>query len=206
MFDGVPYRKQRRWHNGARYHTGKGYSDHLPLLAKLVSGGYCGSLFSGSSECRAGSDSIIGFESGYEGWIAGNMPFLAELDSVTAHRGRRSLRITGVDHRSRTVAKTRLIPGVMGVSEGSSVILHLMGSGNLLIRYKTGSSGWRYVSPTDPLTVHRSGRYTRFQSPQWERVRLALPVETGKNAPVDIEIRAKANHALDLRIDDVCRQ
>jgi len=206
LFDGIPYRKQRRWHKGTRYHTGEGYSDHLPLLVKIVSGSYSGSTISGSSPCESFTDSIIGFESGYEGWIAGDMPFVSMLDSQMSYGGRRSLRITGFDDESRTIAKSRLIPGVMGMSGGSSVFMHLKGAGNLLIRFRIGSTGWRYVTPSNPAVIRRSAKYAPFQSQQWEKIRIELPPGSDIDAPVEIEIRAKGNQAVDLWVDDIYRR
>lgn len=206
LFDGIPYRKQRRWHKGKRYHTGEGYSDHLPLMVKIVSGSYSGSTPSDSSPCEYLTDPTIGFESGYEGWIAGDMPFVSVLDSQTSYGGRRSLRITGFDDESRTIAKSRLIPGVMSVSGGSSIFMHLKGAGNLLIRFRVGSTRWRYVTPTNPTVVRRSGRYAPFRSQQWEKIQMNLPPGSDIDAPVEIEIRAKGTQTVDIWVDDVYRR
>ncbi len=206
LFDGVPYRKQRRWYKGARYHTGEGYSDHLPLLVRVFSDAYPDTIATEEIGCESGNDSTIGFESGFEGWIAGEMPFRAKLDTATARSGRRALRVFGIDTRSRTVAKTRLIPGAMGVTEGLSLVLHLRGSGDLSIRFKNGSTGWSYIRPGDPEMVHRSNRYESFQSMQWKRIQIALPPGYRKDDPIDLEIRVKANRPADLWIDDVYRR
>ena len=39
--DGAPFRWQMKGYGKRRFHVGEGYSDHLPVRARLVRGGFC---------------------------------------------------------------------------------------------------------------------------------------------------------------------
>jgi hypothetical protein len=207
--DGVPLRWQMRYANHERIHVGDGFSDHVPIVLKLVRAPYRADTAATDASGERGTVPQGGFEDGADGFLAATKKILVERDTLMPKSGRYCLRLTGETKSSGCAVRARLfIPEQCG-TEAGVLSLCLRGTGTLGLRCRApGEKKWAYfVGPA--FSQARAGKYTDYNFTKWRTTRLplsALPKDLGE---IEFEIRTKKDSALDLRIDDVkvvCRE
>jgi endonuclease/exonuclease/phosphatase family metal-dependent hydrolase len=215
LVDGAPFRwKLRRDRSGFR-HVGEGYSDHLPIMARLYAG-----PFSFASAPRGAPEvdektatrnkrpsTGLCFERGFDGWIVCDRSITLMRDSTTAAEGACALRIEGWSDDNCTAARVRLVPGTLGLGKGTTVSLRVKGSGKWAMRVRPAqadSGDWRYYFWNGAaMTAAGRPKYVPYSSNRWETIRLTVAGANSDTMPIDIELRIGKNMPLRLWIDGV---
>ena len=225
--DGVPYRWQMIFKGKQKYHAGKGYSDHLPVTARLVRASVLKSIANNdTSLADTGASShtntvsintdtssphagycqsvdpglVIGdFAVSVDGWMSGDSRFTVARDSRFARTGTHSLRVSGRhDTENRTAAKARLEP--RGAKKYLS--LSVRGEGNLSIRIRRSTNKWVYFNAPE-FTQSKSARYKNWKSGSWVNLKFPLPESASASDDVEVELRAGKGEPLNVWIDRI---
>lgn len=197
--NGVPYRWQMRYRGKERIHTGRGYSDHLPVRARFVRAPYRFRTRNKSNPDTA--PSVLGdFESATDGWICDDSRFSLHRDSTVSRSGNYSLKASGMHEKSnRTAAKIRMT----GASDRKRLSLFMKGSGKVSLRVRRSpESRWSYYNGPG-FTMSRSPRYNPWRSREWKNIRIQLPRTDEPSDDLYIEIRSGKKEQLTLWIDGV---
>jgi endonuclease/exonuclease/phosphatase family metal-dependent hydrolase len=210
IFNGIPYRWKTIYGRNGKYHTGQGYSDHLPILAKFVLKPF---TFADSSiQNNYTTDSsyfynrISGFETGFEGWLPYNRFFRLSRDTINSAAGRHSLKIEGLSKKSIGAAYIRfpLNKYTASVKKLPSVLtFNLRGSGRFAFRLRTGDNKWTCFTGDNFKRQLKSTRYITYSSRDWQEITLSLPELSNNDSVVELEIRAAGNEALCIWIDEL---
>jgi len=200
--DGVPYRWQMVFRGKQKYHTGKGYSDHLPIRAK----------FARASVLRAGADAeradtcasvdsrlVRGdFAVTVDGWMSGDARFSVARDSRYARTGTHSLRVSGShESENRTAARARFEAGSQ-----KSLAMSVRGSGALSVRLRRQEGKWECYNAPD-FAKSKTARYKPWKSGTWVDLKFPLPEAETAGADVEVELRAGKGEPFSVWIDRV---
>ncbi|KMQ52809.1 hypothetical protein CHISP_0030 [Chitinispirillum alkaliphilum] len=198
--DGVPYRWQMHFRGRERYHSGRGYSDHLPIKARFVRHPYTFDTDLIMEETACSLRFVLGeFETGKDGWVSANSQFTVRRDTLKPASGNYSLRISG-KHPTRNVsaAKCRLLPD----PHATSLALDLRGSGKISFRIRYEDGEWVYFN-APYFTQTSVPRYFEPRTNSWERFTLPLPSGGNSESDIKVEIRAGRGEFFDFFIDRV---
>jgi endonuclease/exonuclease/phosphatase family metal-dependent hydrolase len=205
--DGKPYRWQTKWVKKQKIHLGKGYSDHLPVLAQFKVGAYTRNKNVSiqaapkiekntieSSNTKAHGE---GFETSPEGWIACAGTVIVRRDSTTAKGGRFSLNINTPPNKTNgTVARVTVKKKLSGKTKRG---LFCKGNGKISFRIRSGEEQWTYFNAPD-FKASKSARYKEVDFTNWVEVKF----DTEKPLDdIELEIRAGKEIPLNLWIDEV---
>lgn len=201
LWDGAPYRWRLRRRREGVLHEGRGYSDHLPLLAELRSGAYRRRTPPDSPPARTASGTI-GFESSAEGWVAWSAAASVIRDTVATGAGRYCLRVRAMPSDNQTVARAVLVPGRYGLRAGSRVSLMLRGAGKCVLRTRRGDDAWRYWCwETNAFALRGRPRYRPVRLDRWHTA--VLEAGGAPEKPVELELRAGKGAPLEMWVDEV---
>jgi endonuclease/exonuclease/phosphatase family metal-dependent hydrolase len=203
--DGAPFRWQMRYAKNARYHTGEGYSDHLPLVAKLCRCPYRPDSLDASvgatAAARGGPDAGGGFEDGADGWVSCVKQVKAIRDTLDPHAGKYSLMLAGKAKDNASAARSR-IPVPAGC-KNKMLAMAVRGSGSLCMRVKgADEKKWTYFKGED-FSPAKAGKYFEYKFAKWTKISLPLSAVLGAEKEIDVEIRTKKDKEIRLFVDDV---
>ena len=204
--DGVPYRWQMVFRGQQRYHSGRGYSDHLPIRARFVRApiavaaaaeaeiaGYCDSGIS--------PDLTVGdFAVTVDGWVSGDSRFSVARDNRYKRTGTHSLRVSGLhETENRTAARA-----LLEMNDGRKKYLRMSvrGSGNLSIRIRRPTYKWVNFNAPD-FKPAKSIRYKPWSSNSWVDLRVPIPESADPRADVEVELRAGKGERFTVWVDRV---
>ena len=221
--DGVPYRWQMVFKGKQKYHAGNGYSDHLPVMARLVKASVLKSIAnddtssihtdtvsintdtSTSSQhtgyCGGVDPNLVtgDFAVSVDGWVSGDSRFAVARDNRFARTGTHSLRVSGRhDTENRTAAKARLEPH----GPKKYLALSVRGAGNLSIRIRRPTNKWVYFNAPD-FSQSKSARYKSWKSDSWVNLKFQLPESASASDDVEVELRAGKGEQLTVWIDRI---
>ena len=200
--DGVPWRWQYRYSKNGKYHLGKGYSDHLPVLLKLVRGPF--HTHELVSEQSIPQQAVMDFESGFDRFAARGKGITGTRDSTQAAHGLFSFKVAGTTGKANSTVAQALIPLDKKNVRGDTIALGLLlrGEGAINLRLRYGIGRWTYASA--PLfTAAKSGKYNRFYSKRFVPLRLPLAINDSGPAVITLELRSAKNSVVCVWIDDV---
>jgi len=170
--DGVPYRRQMYYKGKEKYHKGDGYSDHLPIVAKLIRAKLVAE--DDSVPCADANPSLaIGdFAVSTDGWLNGDGRFSVERDAKYARTGSHSLRVSGMhESENRTAARATLTAS----QSQKFLTLSIRGEGKLSIRLRRPEGKWVYHNAPD-FNASKTAKYKdSWKSTQWTNLKLPLP-------------------------------
>ncbi|MFP4242140.1 MAG: endonuclease/exonuclease/phosphatase family protein [Chitinispirillaceae bacterium] len=195
--NGTPYRWQMRYRGEGRFHTGRGFSDHLPVSASFVKGAYSSA---DAEDSVPSENSFIGdFESGRDGWICCDSRFSIARDTVSL-TGHYSLAISGLHAKAnKTAAKARL----RGAENKTHLHLEMKGSGKISIRIRRSPEDrWTYFNGPR-FRESKRARYRKWESRQWGDLKLRLPRKRKPSGDVYVELRSGKKTPLRVWIDHV---
>ncbi len=203
--DGAPYRWQMRHTRLGAYHAGEGFSDHLPLVARLCRCAYMpgnGDTIDHNRPAAAGA--LGGFEDGMDGWVSGVKQVRVVRDTVAPHSGSYCLAVYGRAKGNASAVRCRLSkPAVCGTAAPVSLGLWVRGQGSVCFRVKpVGAGGWTYFKGED-FTPAKAGKYTDYVFEKWTDISLQLAPLPGSEKEIDVEIRTKKDKEVKLFVDDV---
>jgi len=220
--DGAPYRWQMAYKGKQKYHTGKGYSDHLPVTASFVKASILTPPDSGALPTPADTSAppvstdtpprrngycenvdpalVVGdFAVTVDGWVSGDSRFTVARDSRFARSGTHSLRISGRhDTENRTAAKAALEPR----GRARHLTMSVRGEGNLSIRVRRPEHKWVYFNAPE-FEQSKSARYKNWKSGQWVNLKFPLPESASADDGVEVELRAGKGEQFTVWIDRV---
>jgi endonuclease/exonuclease/phosphatase family metal-dependent hydrolase len=209
--NGEPFRWQMKGFGKRRFHTGEGYSDHLPLRAVFIKNKAAPAADSAAVPARAGmcgeerhSSCDGGFEVSLEGWLAGSREFSLARDSGMPATGRRCLKIQagGQPEKNCTAARIVLPRDATNRLRHETITFALRGSGKLSVRARAGKGKWRYYN-APAFTPSGSARYKQVRYGSWRRVALPFTYDNTSASDLSVEIRAGRGQAFCVWIDDV---
>jgi endonuclease/exonuclease/phosphatase family metal-dependent hydrolase len=212
LMDGVPYRWQVVYGAFCKYHKGKGYSDHLPIIARF----YCGGFKDKEPEMGQGQETgkslksipgTIGFESGFEGWVCSEKGVSITRQSVSPFDGKYCLKIASrLQKDNLTLARVAIPPAQILTSNPQQITFHLQGAGQLSFRVReAGNKKWRYFNGFEFKNAGVA-RYTEYRFIAWKKISLPLSGIISKKSGIEFEIRSAKNAATNVLIDDVSIQ
>lgn len=201
--DGAPFRWQMRFTKNGPIHMGEGYSDHLPVLAKLCRKPYrlpdspaVGGL---DKQDRAGVWG--GFADGVDGWVSCVKHVAVARDSASPHSGSHCLAITGRAAANASAARCRISVSGACPNDSRALSLWLKGTGSLCFRLRpVCGDTWTYFRGEE-FTPGKAGKYTDYMFEKWTNISLPLGSVTGSE--IDVELRTKKDKEAKLFIDDV---
>ena len=185
---GVPFRWQMRWGKGKRkYHVGEGYSDHLPISARFVTGPFrfdtSGQPTFQSQKGDFVHDSQTRVQRQPEmmsGWVVCKAGVIMTRDTLQGTG--QCLKISGDSFKNNFSAIRTVLDNP---ERKSKLILHLKGTGKLSFRVRTGDGAWSYYNAPS-FAFSNNARYAPVDLPRWKRVVLNLQ---DSKPELEIELR-----------------
>lgn len=185
-----PIRWQVYRKKGVNLHTGKGYSDHLPIFALFVNGPFrFDSLKAVQKEPTESVESFTGLsETVKRGWVLCNSATEMYTDTTKLSAGKFSLCICGGARKSNgCVAKLRV--NISAVSpQGFS--FNIQGWGRIGLRSRCNGNEWQYLD-LNTLNTSKIARYPHFTENNWKKITIQRPV--ADSGYLDLEIRTGKN-------------
>lgn len=204
--NGEPFSWQMAGAGKYKFHKGEGYSDHLPVLIRLVKKPFTGAG-PGTDARAAGEDPAVsppgGFEESAEGWLPGGAGVEVARDSVLPASGRYCLRIKGGPAgKNRCVARTVINRGALNTSRWIRMTFDIRGSGTIQVRARSGRGKWRFFAG-QALRYYRSSRYLPLAFPGWKHVVLSCAADDPASRDLTIELWAGRNAPFCVFLDNV---
>jgi endonuclease/exonuclease/phosphatase family metal-dependent hydrolase len=208
--NGEPFRWQMRGFGKRRFHTGEGFSDHLPLRAVFIKKKCppAGDRLAVPSAARkaARQPGAGGFEKSMEGWLAGARGISAVRDSGRCAAGRYSLRIqSAAQEKNCCAARTILRRAATNRERRENIVFDLRGSGKISVRARAGKGRWRYYNAPG-FSPSGSARYLPLRYASWRHIELPFIYDNTSSSDLTIEIRAGKAMAFCFWIDNVAVQ
>jgi hypothetical protein len=211
--DGAPYRRQMYYKGKEKYHKGEGYSDHLPVTAKLVRSKLLPD--NGDGDCPGADPSLAtgDFAVSTDGWVNGDSRFSVERDAKRAKTGTHCLRISGFHESENRTAARAVLEGAANRVPASPrpekfLTLSIRGEGKLSIRLRRPNEKWAYHNAPD-FGGSKTAKYNAWKSSRWVDLKLPLPpravngADTGNANDVEVELRAGKGEKFLVWIDRV---
>ncbi len=193
-----PFRWQIFRKKGVNIHTGKGYSDHLPIYALFVNGPFHYELTETAKKEQTESvESFTGSSVAVkQGWVLCNSATKMYTDTTKRCTGMSSLCIRGDARKNNgCVAKLRVdISRVL--PQGFS--FNIQGSGRICLRSRYNDKEWQYLD-FNTLKESKNARYPLFLENEWKKVTINKPV--ADSGYLDLEIRTGKDEPFCLWID-----
>lgn len=195
-----PYRWEMTRTNNGIFHTGKGYSDHLPVIAKFNISPY---------ETKTQKDpicikyknpkTVCGFESGVEGWISMSQYASIKINSTISHSGTNSLQIYGKTDKNSKVAKISIKPPKFITSRMS---LMIKGQGKIAVIINQKDRKSISYSGSNFNKKSYSTKYTGIKFEDWNEINLPLS-DLDINKKWDLTIKSYKDETLNLFLDNI---
>jgi hypothetical protein len=185
-----------------RFHVGEGYSDHLPVRARLVRKGYA--CAPAATPARKAPLPVTGgFEASFDGWLGCNGGFVLSRDTSAAFAGRASLRISGpAAVKNGCAARAVLERGALNAGRRQTIGIAIRGSGKLSVRIRSGTGKWRYYNGPS-FTPSNSARYLQVAIPRWKVISLPFTSDMPGSQEMEIEVSAVKEAQFEFSIDEV---
>lgn len=197
---GEPFRWEITKTSNGKFHTGRGYSDHLPIIATFSISPYSKAI-EPEIKCISykNKNLICGFESGFEGWIVSAPHIMISPTTETSFSGVQSLNIKGKVKRNRPIAKLSIRP--KGIRP-NFLSLKIKGAGklSLSIKDKNGKTIY-FCEPTFTKKI-KSTRYTEIAYMKWQNIKLNLSGLNTKGK-LDLIIKSYKEKNLNIYLDDI---
>lgn len=191
-----PFRWQVFRKKGVNLHTGKGYSDHLPIYALFVCGPFRYDPLESAqkaefTESFAGSSEIL-----KRGWMLCNQEAEMVTDTTKRCTGKFSMCIRG-GAMSKNGCTAKLKLDISRISpQGFS--FDIQGSGRICLRYRYNDKEWQYLD-LNTLKESKCARYPLFLEKEWKSVTVRKPV--ADSGYLDLEIRTGKDEPFRFWID-----
>ena len=190
-----------------KYHKGEGYSDHLPIMLRLVKKPFAQATGADPAGTVAvppgGSVEPHGFEESTEGWVPYSGSFDVVRDSLHPASGRYCLRIKGdAPVKNCTAARTVIRRSAINRSRWMRVLFDIRGSGKVEVRVRQGRGKWRYYIGEN-LRLSGSSRFLLMQLPAWKHAALSYTADVTSSPDLSIELRAGKDEPFCVWLDNV---
>ncbi|MGA2506610.1 MAG: endonuclease/exonuclease/phosphatase family protein [Chitinispirillaceae bacterium] len=204
-----PFSWQMSGFGKRRFHTGEGYSDHLPVRACFAGKPFAFAAQSShdssvKNKPSCGTSAEGGFERSMEGWLACGQGIDVSRDSSMPAAGRYCLRIQGnlPPDKNCCIARTILRRDALNRSRWAQIMFDFRGSGKLLLRVRSGKGRWRYyVGPA--FASSGSARYLPVSVPSWKHFALSFTYDNLASQDLSIEIHSAKGLPFRFYVDNV---
>ena len=203
-----PFGWQMKGFGKRRFHAGEGYSDHLPIGAKVTKKRFTAAgdpAADAPSSQRAPSTAADqgGFEKSMEGWLTCGSTLTAARDSIMSASGRYCLRIKGdAPEKNCCAARTVLGREILNRPRWEKITFDLRGSGKISLRIRSGKGRWRYYNGPD-FTLSGSARYQPVRFTSWKHIVLSFIYDKLASPDLAIELRAGKGMPFCFYLDNV---
>lgn len=180
-----PFRWQIFQKKGVNLHTGRGYSDHLPIFALFETAPFRYDSLEAQKVQAESTEFVTGFSEIFKrGWMLCNSETDIFIDSTKLCTGKSSLCIRGgARKRNGCVAKLKVNTSRIS-PQGFS--FNIQGLGRISLRSRCSDEEWQYLD-LNTLKRSKSARYPLFLQNEWKRVTIEKPVVD--SGYLDLEIR-----------------
>jgi endonuclease/exonuclease/phosphatase family metal-dependent hydrolase len=202
--DGVPYRWQMKGYGKRRFHQGEGYSDHLPVRARLYRGPFTCAPAKPRESLRRQHPPVSagGFEHSLDGWMSCGAMAVTR-DTAGAFAGRACMRVRGAAAAKNGCAARAVLERIaLNAGRRLTIGFAIRGSGRLSVRVRSGTGKWRYYNGPS-FTPSNSARYLPAAFGAWKRVTLHFTDDMPGSKDIEVELRAGKEAAFDFWIDEV---
>jgi endonuclease/exonuclease/phosphatase family metal-dependent hydrolase len=196
----VPFRWQFQRNGIRKDHTGEGYSDHLPLIARFHRGAFVDIVENEQPEAA-----IDGFAKKNPPQLSSTI--IAPQKWTSCNNTVTLTTTTGTDQKQYFHIKSSPSSSNISVARRSMtmtnnlLMFNLKGSGKVCIRIRTTDSGWIYFNAPEYKGT-KTARYSEVIYPDWKKVRLDLK-KLGNMDQIEIEIRAGKNSPFDFEFSEI---
>jgi endonuclease/exonuclease/phosphatase family metal-dependent hydrolase len=207
LYNGIPLRWDIRYNSKGRFHSGKGFSDHLPIIAWFKTGEFehSDTEFSDSQESKNSAQlkkgTISGFETGIEGWIPLQASINLFRDTVNPAQGKYCLKIEGITKKNSGTARICFPIKNHDAEEKGSLKFVIYGKGYFTFRTRVDNSSWFYYTGHKFCKVRKSNRYQYNIFSDWTPIMLPVHGKMDKARSFEIEIQSALNKKLCIWLD-----
>ena len=194
----VPYRWQFLRKGSNKNHTGEGYSDHLPIVARFHRGEFVDIIENYQTQSTTLEDTKSSTQSTHnitapQKWTSCNNT--VSLATVTSSDQKQHLHITSTPSPSNISLARRSM-----IITQNFLTFTLKGSGKICVRVRSANSGWIYFNAPEYKGT-KTARYIDSKYSDWVTIQLDLHKINMMN-PIEIEIRAGKNSPFDFEFDE----
>lgn len=196
----IPFRWEILRTKNGTFHTGHGYSDHLPVIAKFIISPYK-TKNQKTTNCINYNNSklLCDFETGIEGWISMSSETSIEISRNESTSGKNSLNIFGKTSKNSKVAKISIKP----IKHKASQLTFMMkGKGQFAIIINQKNK--KDISYSGNFFEKKSSsvRYNNIEMKTWKEIKICLSdIDLSKRW--EIVIKSYKGEELDLLIDNM---
>ena len=185
--DGKPYEWQRNSGTGVHYNSG--YSDHLPVVAKIT---------------NENIPQIPKFQdnAGLNGWITTHA--LAELKFVqTTPQGFPVYQLS-----AKKIPSTATVVKIVSIADKnySALKMAVRGLGNFSVRSRINSvkaeAKWKYSSPM-VKQIANSAKYEKFKSEKWTNFKILSKVSAGDTVEIEIRVQKETPFNIQFCVENL---
>jgi exonuclease III len=197
-----PYRWEIKHTKYGFYHTGYGYSDHLPVIARFCRCPYFidkedTMLNNAKGEIKTGN-----FETGFDGWVICSKNVHIKRDSSNSVKGKYSLFVYGKTFQNSSFIKT-ILKKPKCETENLFLSFYLKGKGTLCLRVKPKEDEkWIYFTGEN-FFPRKSGKYFEYDFLTWKYILIPLNEYIKTTKEIYLEIRSKKDTEFKLWVDDI---
>jgi hypothetical protein len=185
--DGKPYEWQRNSGTGVHYNSG--YSDHLPVVAKITN--------ENISQSPKFQDNI-----GLNGWITTHA--LAELKFVeTTPQGFSVYQLS-----AKKIPSTATVVKIVNIADKnySALKMAVRGLGNFSVRSRINSgkseAKWKYYSPA-VKQIANNAKYEKFKSEKWTKFKISSKVSAGDTVEIEIRVQKETPFNIQFCVENL---
>lgn len=196
----VPYRWQFRRNGIRKDHTGEGYSDHLPLIARFRRGPFI-DIIENKSYNTTTKESRKEIDVTSPKTISAPQKWTSCNNAVTLTTS------INTDQKQYLHIKSNPSPSNISVARRSMMMIdnflcfNLKGSGKVSIRVRSAKSDWIYFNAPEYKDT-KTARYKEVNYSDWTKVKLNLNKLDTINQ-IEIEIRAGKNSPFDFEFSEM---
>ncbi len=192
----APYRWQFDRKGKRKYHAGKGYSDHLPVVAVFHCGGFTDSkdIITPASSNHNKSSDITPSLPKKDGWISCNSSVTITSDTMIEGKKVTRFRCDQMESNSSIARKFTQFTG-------HSLQYYIKGSGKISFRARIHDGKWIYYNAPD-FKSSKSARYSESRYTKWNKINIRIDNQSN-DTPVEIELRTGKMFPADIYIQEL---
>lgn len=192
----TPYRWQFERKEKRKYHTGNGYSDHLPVVAVFHCGAFTDLkdiITPVSSNHGKLSDTPPSLPKS-DGWISCNSSVSITNDTLIEGKKVTRFQCDQMESNSSIARKFTQFTG-------HSLLFNIKGSGKISFRARTRDGKWIYYNAPD-FKSSKNARYIESRYTKWNKINIRVDNQSS-GTPVEIELRTGKGLPADIFIQEI---
>ena len=195
----IPYRWQIRNNGAVKVHSGDGYSDHLPLMARFAFKPYDDKreISSTPGPVSVPNDNYI------EKPLHRQLPAVWTVCSTKAEISAASDTASRITHLQSIAQSSNASLARKSITlSGGSYDFKLRGNGKISFRIRTAATDWIYFNPPEYKAMSQA-RYKEVAFTEWTTIHLNAGTDKKTKTEAEIEIRAGKKYPVDIKLMDM---